>query len=120
MTSSLLPAAQRALSGVIPPDGTTAADPVEAAAQLLAQEVAGQEVLALAAGGRFAASPHAFVAFAGIVFAFVFGLLAITRLHPAQVLQIAGGTTGISVAGFFGRNAVVIIGRRLITGPGKQ
>jgi len=53
------------------------------------------------------------VCFAAIEQAFVFGLLVLTRLSPAEVLQIAGGTTVISVGGFFGRNAIVIVGRRL-------
>jgi len=44
----------------------------------------------------------------------------LTKLGPPQVLQIAGGTTAISVAGFFGRNAIVIIGRRMITGTREQ
>jgi hypothetical protein len=60
-------------------------------------------------GSRFA-----FVCFAAVELAFVFGLLVLTRLSPAEVLQIAGGTTAISVGGFFGRNAIVIIGHRLL------
>jgi len=68
---------------------------------------------------RAPANPFAFVCFAAIELAFVFGLLVLTRLSPAQVLQIAAGATAISTAGFFGRNAIVTIGHRLI-GPGDR
>jgi len=85
-----------------------------------AAQVPGHESLAPHPLGRYAANPFAFVLFATIELAFVFGLLVLTKLGPPQVLQIAGGTTAISVAGFFGRNAIVIIGRRMITGTREQ
>lgn len=65
------------------------------------------------ASDRYAPAPLAFVLFAGIELAFVFGLLVLTKLDPSQVLKIAGETTAISVAGFFGRNAMVVIWRRI-------
>jgi hypothetical protein len=110
---------------VAPAGGTRSADSVEVVGHILAHEAADQvsasQVLAEPAdGSRFAASPLAFVLFALIEFAFVFGLLILTKREPSQVLQIAGGTTTISVIGYFGRNAVVIIGRRVINGSGKQ
>jgi hypothetical protein len=70
-------------------------------------------------GSQQAAAPYAFVLFAAIELAFVFGLLVLTKLSPSQVLQVTSGTTAISVAGFFGRNAIVTIGRRVITGAGQ-
>ena len=69
---------------------------------------------------RYVPTPFAFVIFAALELAFVFGLLVCTKLEPSQVLKITGGATAISVAGFFGRNAVITIGRRLIAGSEKQ
>jgi len=121
MSHSLPPGPHRtgaaALSGLSTDDSPAiAADLSRAAAQ-----VPGQESLARpAAAGRYVANPFAFVLFTTIELAFVFGLLVFTKLGPSQVLQIAGQATAISVAGFFGRNAIVLIGRRMITGPGNS
>ena len=80
----------------------------------------GQHEAPVPPGGRSSTSPFAFVCFAAIELAFVLGLV-LTQLPPAQVLQIAGGTTAISVGGFFGRNALIIVGRRLLfTWPGDR
>jgi hypothetical protein len=118
MVPALPQVARMVLPGEVPPDDVTVAG--EAVVQALTQELASQEILTARSSDRFAASPVAFVIFAAVVFSFVFGLLVLTKLHPAQVLQIAGGTGVICVGAFFGRNALVAIGRRLITGPGKQ
>jgi hypothetical protein len=115
MAHPLPPGPHRALAGASPADCPALTDPGEAVAQVL-----GHEALAPAAGGRYAASPFAFVLYAAIHLAFVFGLLVLTRRQPAQVLQIDGVAASIHVAGFFGRNAIVIIGRRMISGPGNQ
>lgn len=69
---------------------------------------------------RYFPAPLAFVLFAFIELAFVFGLLVLTKLAPSEILRIAGVTTAISVAGFFGRNAIIVVGRRLVTGFGNQ
>lgn len=115
MTHSLPPGQPRALSSLTSADDVQAGDPVGAA---LEGATAGRE--ALAAGGRIAPTTFAFVLFAMVELAFVFGLLVLTKLPPAQVVKITAETTGIAVGGFFGRSAVVFIGRRLISGPGKQ
>jgi hypothetical protein len=104
---------QRALSGLSSPDDPAATELARTAAGALAD---GTPVSA--PGDRYARAPFAFVLFAAIELAFVFGLLVLTKLQPSQVLQITSGATAISVAGFFGRNAIVIIGRRMIMGPG--
>jgi hypothetical protein len=92
-------------SGGDPPDSIVTAEQLHAAIQTL-----GREALT-PSGERAPATPFAFVVFVAIELAFVFGLLVCTKLAPSQVLQLAGGATAISVAGFFGRNAIVIIGR---------
>ena len=88
----------------LPEDGAIAGQ-LQNALQVFSREVRAPS------SERNANTPFAFVIFAAIELAFVFGLLVCTKLNPAQVLQLAGGATAISVAGFFGRNAVVIIDR---------
>lgn len=117
MASSYPQAPRRVLPVQDLPDG--AAEPDDGAAEVLTREFPSPDLLTAGPGDRFASSPVAFVVFAVVVFAFVFGLLVLTRLHPAQVLQIAGSTGAICVGAFFGRNALVVIGRRLIA-DGKQ
>jgi hypothetical protein len=108
----------RGLSGVDPPDKIAAPESAQAVvhAHVHALDCEAQATSA----DRYVATLFAFVIFAAIVLAFVFGLLVCTKLGPSQVLQITGGATAISVAGFFGRNAIIVIGRRLITGSGNQ
>jgi hypothetical protein len=115
MVNSASQGPHRGLSGVDPPGETTMAEEVLAAVQ-----AQGTERLRPSSADRHPGIFFAFVSFAAIVYAFVFGLLVCTRLEPSQVLQITGGATAIIVAGFFGRNAMIVIGRRMITGPGKQ
>ena len=112
MVNSVPQGPQRGLSGVGPPDEV-------AVESVMAIQAAGREALPSSSGDRHSTTLFAFVGFAALVYAFVFGLLVCTKLEPSQVLQITGGATAISVAGFFGRNAVIVIGRRLIAGPGK-
>lgn len=47
-------------------------------------------------------------------------MLILTRLAPAQVLTITAQVTGISVAGFFGRNVIIVAGRLINSGPGSR
>lgn len=107
------PGHHRPLSGVDPPDDIAATEQVQAAIEVLGEALA-------SSADRYVPTPFAFVIFAALELAFVFGLLVCTKLEPSQVLQITGGATAISVSGFFGRNAVITIGRRLIAGSGKQ
>ena len=114
MAHPLSPGPHRSPSGLARPDEAIPAEHPETGR--LPDRTATQESAGLT-GGRFYANPFAFVCFAIAELAFVFGLLVLTRLSPEQILQVAGGTTAISVGGFFGRNAVVIVGRRLMTRP---
>jgi hypothetical protein len=100
------------LSGVGPLEAAVPDERGEAAAR-------GREGLPPLPGDRLPAS-LAFVLFAAIELAFVFGLLVLTKLAPAQVLTIAAQATGISVAGFFGRNVIVVVGRLMSSGSGNR
>jgi len=112
MAHPLPPGPHRALAGRSSnsPASTEAADPV---AELLSAGIT-----ASAVDGGEAPPPTGFVAFTAVILAFVAILVIYTKskLEISQVLQITAGATAISVAGYFGRNAIVIIGRRLITG----
>jgi hypothetical protein len=105
MANPLSSGEQRQPSNVDPPGNVTTSEQFQAAIQASSREAPTPP------GDWTVNTPFAFVVFVAIELAFVFGLLVCTRLEPSQVLQLAGGVTGISVAGFFGRNAVVIIGR---------
>jgi hypothetical protein len=80
----------------------------------------GQEDPVPLAGDRLVPVSPAFVVFAAIELAFVFGLLVLTKLSPSQVLTTAAQATGISVAGFFGRNVLIVAGRLMSGGPGSR
>lgn len=97
-----------------PPPGLAATDDVAPAGPLETSQNLPRITGPAHPGGWFSANPFAFVCFAAIELAFVFGLLVLTRLSPAQVLQITAGATAISTGGFLGRNAIVTIGRRLV------
>jgi hypothetical protein len=104
---------RRPLSGVDPPDDIAAADQAQAVVQIISEALA-------SSADRNVPTPFAFVIFAALELGFVFGLLVCTKLEPSQVLQITGGATAISVAGFFGRSAIIVTGRRLIAGSEKR
>ena len=104
---------RRPLSGVDPPNDIATAEQAQAVIQVLGEALA-------SSADRYVLTPFAFVIFAALELGFVFGLLVCTKLEPSQVLQITGGATAISVTGFFGRNAIIVMGRRLIAGSGKQ
>lgn len=104
MANPLQPGERGQPSGVDPHHGV-AKGQFQAAPQAFGRETT------TSSGERAVATPFAFVLFVAIELAFVFGLLVCTKLEPSQALQLAGGATGISVAAFFGRNAIVIIGR---------
>lgn len=105
MANPLQPGGRGQPSGVNPQHGVTKDEQFQAAAQAFGHETM------TSSRERTVATPFAFVLFVAIELAFVFGLLVCTKLEPLQALQLAGGATGISVAAFFGRNAIVIIGR---------
>jgi hypothetical protein len=65
-------------------------------------------------------NPFAFVLFVAVELAFVLGALALTKLSITQVMEIASWTTGLSVTAFFGRNAVVTIGRVIRAGNSER
>jgi hypothetical protein len=114
MAHPLASEARRPPSVLVAPDGTASAESLKIAQDLV--HAGGTTP----PGGRFSTSPFVSARLVAIELAFAFGFLLLTRLSSAEVLQIVGGTTAISVGGFFGRDAIVIIGRRLLTGPGNQ
>jgi hypothetical protein len=105
MANPLQPGERGQPSGADPHHGVAKGEQFQATIQASGRETAASS------GERTVATPFAFVLFVAIELAFVFGLLVCTKLEPSQALQLAGGATGISVAAFFGRNAIVIIGR---------
>lgn len=106
--------ARRPPSGLLAPDASSSAEPLDVI------QVLDNVAATVPPVGRFPPNQFAFVCFAAVELAFVFGLLVLTRLRPGEILQIAAGTTAISVGGFFGRNAIIVIGRRLLTGDGNH
>jgi hypothetical protein len=60
------------------------------------------------------ANPFALVAALAVELSFVLSVMVFARLSPGHAVDVAGSTTAISVAGFYSRNAIVTIGRRLI------
>jgi hypothetical protein len=89
-----------------------------AAAGLSGTDELSQGLLASAMTDRKGPASWPFVLLVGLELAFVFGLLVLTKLSPPEVLKVAGTTTAISVAGFFGRSAVIVVWHR-ITGVSK-
>jgi hypothetical protein len=59
-------------------------------------------------------NPFAFVAALAVELSFVLGLVVLARLSPGHAVDAAASTTAVTVAGFYSRNAIVTIGRRLI------
>jgi hypothetical protein len=113
MANPLPPGSHRALSGVDPLDDNSTAVSLQAVIEALRSD-------AVSSSSVRPAVPVAFVVFVAIELAFVFGLLVCTKLSPVHVMQITAEATAISVAGFFGRNAAIILGRRMIAGLEKQ
>jgi hypothetical protein len=60
------------------------------------------------------ANPFAFVAALAVELSFVLGVMVLAKLSPAHAVDAAASTTAISAAGFYSRNAIVTVGRRLI------
>jgi hypothetical protein len=60
------------------------------------------------------ASSFALAAVLAVELAFVLGVIVLAKLSPAHAVDAAASTTAVAVAGFYSRNAVVTIGRRLI------
>ena len=115
MANAVPPGPHRGLAGVGPPEETPETESAQALIESLSYMALGPS-----GGSPRSGPPAGFVVHAAMVLAFVFGLLVYTKLTPSQVLQITSGATAISVAGFYGRNAFIVIGRRMINGPGKQ
>jgi hypothetical protein len=101
------------LSGMVPPEAHALGGRSEIAPR-------GQEDPPPIVSDRPVPPSLTFVLFAGIELAFVFGLLVLTKLTPTQVLTIAAQATGISVAGFFGRNVIIVVGRLMNSGSGNR
>ena len=112
MANPLPPGSHRTLSGVDPLDDNSATELLQAVVEALRSD-------AVSSSAARPAVPVTFVVFVAIELAFVFGLLVCTKLSPVHVMQVTAEATAIGVAGFFGRNAAIIIGRRMIAGLGK-
>ena len=61
-----------------------------------------------------AVSLFAFVVALAVELSFVLGMVVLAKVQPAHAVGTAGATTAISVAGFYSRNSIVTIGKRLI------
>jgi hypothetical protein len=65
-------------------------------------------------GRSCVSNPFAFVAALAVELAFVLGALVLAKLSPPHAIDAAASTTAVTAAGFYSRNAIVTIGRRLI------